>query len=56
MFQFKSTHRQLMDERRKNAQLTAQLIKVYADISYLAMMADVEMEDEQEEYHEQQEI
>jgi len=40
-------------ERQKNAALQAQVIKANSDIEYLAMMADIEMEqdDEQEEHN-----
>ena len=46
MFDFKSTRKQLLEERRKNAQLMAELNKTTADVEYLAMMTDVEMEDD----------
>ena len=46
MFDFKSTRKQLLEERRKNAQLMAKLNKTRADVEYLAMMTDVEMEDD----------
>ena len=46
MFDFKSTRKQLLEERRKNAQLTANLNRTTADVAYLAMMTDVEMEDD----------
>ena len=46
MFDFKSTRKQLLEERRKNAQLMAKLNKTTADVEYLAMMTDVEMEDD----------
>ena len=46
MFDFKSTRKQLLEERRKNAQLMAKLNKATADVEYLAMMTDVDMEDD----------
>ena len=50
MFDFKSTHKQLLEERRKNAQLTAKLNKTTADVEYLAMMTDVEMEEDDADF------
>jgi len=44
MFGFKSTKEQLLEERRKNAQLQAALEKTSADVEYIAMMTDVELE------------
>lgn len=49
MFGFKTTREQVIEERRKNAQLQAELDKTNADIAYLAMMTDVELENENEE-------
>lgn len=53
MFGFISAREQLVKERQKNAALQAQVIKANSDIEYLAMMADIEMEqdDEQEEHN-----
>lgn len=48
MFGFKSTREQLVEERRKNAQLQAALNKTSADVEYIAMMTDVELEDDEE--------
>lgn len=61
MFGIKTMREQLVEERRKNAALQAQIIKANSDIEYLAMMADIEMEqdDEQEEqqnYGEEEQI
>lgn len=60
MFGFISAREQLVKERQKNAALQAQVIKANSDIEYLAMMADIEMEqdDEQEEqnYGEEEQI
>lgn len=50
MFDFKSTRKQLLEERRKNAQLTAKLNKTTADVEYLAMMTDVEMEEDDSDF------
>jgi len=49
MFGFKSTRELLLEERRKNASLQAELAKTNADVEYLAMMADVEMEETEEQ-------
>ena len=46
MFDFKSTRKQLLEERRKNAQLMAKLNKTTADVEYLAMMTEGEMDDD----------
>lgn len=48
MFCYKSTREQLLEEQRKSAQLKAQLLKTNADLEYLSMMADIEMEQEEE--------
>ena len=50
MFDFKSTRKQLLEERRKNAQLTANLNRTTADVAYLAMMTDVEIEDDNADF------
>lgn len=44
MFKFKSTRDQLMEERRKNEALKADLQKKESDIEYLAMMCEVELD------------
>lgn len=49
MFGYKSTREQLLEERRKNADLRAQMAKANADIEYIAMMTDVEMEEDETE-------
>lgn len=50
MFDFKSTRKQLLEERRKNAQLKAKLNRTTADVAYLAMMTDVEIEDDNADF------
>lgn len=52
MFGFKSTREQLLEERRKNAQLQAALDKTNSDVEYIAMMTDVELESEETEVEE----
>jgi hypothetical protein len=49
MFGYKSTREQLLEERRKNAELQAKLTKTNADIEYIAMMTDVDIEDDEEQ-------
>lgn len=49
MFGFKSTREQLLEERRKNAQLQAALDKTNSDVEYIAMMTDVELEEDEVE-------
>lgn len=48
MFGYKSTKEQLLEERRKNAQLQAALDKTSADVEYIAMITDVELDDDEE--------
>lgn len=38
-----------MKERQKNAAMQAQIAKANSDIEYLAMMTDIEMEQEEDE-------
>lgn len=49
MFGFISAREQLVKERQKNAVMQAQIAKANSDIEYLAMMADIEMEQEDDE-------
>lgn len=49
MFKYKNVKDQLEEERRKNAALTAELIRKSSDIDYIAMMCDVELEIPEEE-------
>lgn len=49
MFGFISAREQLVKERHKNAAMQAQIAKANSDIEYLAMMADIEMEQEEDE-------
>lgn len=44
MFRYISLQQQLIDERKKNAVLKAQTEKNAADIDYIAMMSDVELD------------
>ncbi len=47
MFKYKSSQESLFEERKKNEQLQAQTLKQRADIDYLAMMSDVELESDE---------
>ena len=49
MFGFISAREQLVKERKKNAAMQAQIAKANSDIEYLAMMTDIEMEQEEDE-------
>lgn len=49
MFGFISAREQLVKERQKNAAMQAHIAKANSDIEYLAMMADIEMEQEDDE-------
>lgn len=49
MFAYKSIREQLLDERKKNAELQAALTKANADIEYIAMMTDVDIETDDQE-------
>ena len=48
MYGFRSLREQLLEERRKNAEIEAALAKATADLEYVAMMSDIEIEDEME--------
>lgn len=49
MFQHKTTNEQLIEERNKNKTLRAQLDKASADLEYIAMMSDIDLDDEETE-------
>lgn len=49
MFEYKDIKRQLLEEKRNNAKLQAKLAKTNADIEYIAMMTDVELEEAESE-------
>lgn len=52
MFKFKDVKTQLIEEKKKNAELQAKLAKTNADVEYIAMMTDVELEEETENENE----
>jgi hypothetical protein len=49
MFRYKSIREQLFDEKRKNEKLQAQVEKANADLEYIAMMADIDIEEDETE-------
>ena len=49
MLKIKTVLQQLIDERKKNAFLMIKLEKILSDIDYVAMMCDVELEEEENE-------
>lgn len=49
MFKRKTIQEQLLSERRKSEALTAQLIKTRADLEYISMMTDIDIDEEEEE-------
>jgi len=52
----KSIRQQLQEERRKNEALTAALSKALADMGYLAMMAGIELDEEEDEPNYEQKV
>lgn len=48
MFKFKDVKTQLMEEKKKNAALQAELDKTNANVDYIAMMTDIELEETEE--------
>lgn len=48
MFKFKDVKTQLLEEKKKNAELQAKLAKTNADVEYIAMMTDIELEETEE--------
>lgn len=52
MFKYKSVTQQLVEERKKNEALRANQQHSDADIEYIAMMCDVELETDGEEVSE----
>ena len=49
MFVYKPLKTQVLEERQKNAQLQSALDKAVADLEYVAMMTDVELEEDENE-------
>ena len=49
MIKVKTVLQQLIDERKKNAFLMLRLEKLMSDMDYMAMMCDVELEEDENE-------
>lgn len=49
MFKIKTITQQLIDERKSNLILFAKFEKLLSDIDYVAMMCDIELEEEENE-------
>lgn len=49
MIKVKTVLQQLIDERKKNAVLSGRLEKLISDMDYVAMMCDIELEEEDDE-------
>ncbi len=49
MFKYKTISEQLIEERKKNQILSVKLKKILSDMDYIAMMCDVELEEENDE-------
>lgn len=49
MLKVKTVLQQLIDERKKNALLLINFEKLLSDVDYVAMMCDVELEEEENE-------
>ena len=49
MFEYKNIYKQLIEVRNKNAALQAELDKANANVDYIAMMTDIELEEESED-------
>ena len=49
MFEYKNVYKQLIEVRNQNAELQAKLAKTNADVEYIAMMTDIELEEESED-------
>lgn len=47
----KTEKEQLREERQKNERLTAALAKANADLEYIAMMADIDLDSDQDDGH-----
>lgn len=56
MFAYKSIRELLNDERKNRAELNATLTKANADIEYIAMMTDVDIETNEPEVHEYEQV
>lgn len=48
MFKYKPLKNQILEERKKTARLSAEIMKKSADIDYIAMMCDIELEESED--------
>ena len=48
MFEYKNIYKQLIEVRNKNAELQAKFDKTNANVDYIAMMADIDLEETEE--------
>ena len=48
MFEYKNIYKQLIEVRNKNAALQAELDKTNANVDYIAMMTDIDLEETEE--------
>ncbi len=46
MFKYKTVKEQMLEERKKNAQLSAENIKIRSDVDFVAMMCDIELDND----------
>ena len=49
MLKVKTVLQQLIDERKKNAVLSGRIEKLLSDMDYVAMMCDIELEEDEDE-------
>ena len=49
MFEYKNVYKQLIEMRNKNAELQAKLDKTNANVDYIAMMTDIDLEETESE-------
>ena len=54
MFEMKSIQQQALDLRRENVKLRIELDKTTADVAYIAMMTDVELDTGSDETEEEE--
>jgi hypothetical protein len=49
MFKHKNIQEQIVDERNKNEAMLSQILEILADMEYIAMMTDVDLEEGDDE-------
>lgn len=45
MFKHKNIQEQIVDERNKNEAILSQVLEILADMEYIAMMSDIDLEE-----------